>query len=74
MSKTQTTSESSLTQFEQYMLKKIARKAVSKGRHLDNIKYYYEVLNMEADREFFEDNKTTLNSTLTEIHQNSLSK
>ena len=56
------------------MLKKIARKAVSKGRHLDNIKYYYEVLNMEADREFFEDNKTTLNSTLTEIHQNSLSK
>jgi hypothetical protein len=62
----------SLTEFERFMLRRIAKKVVIQGNHFGNIEFFYRVLTEEAAKEFNEDNIPTLNGLLEDIHKKSL--
>lgn len=65
----------SITKFQIFLLKYIARKIVIQSHHhKTNIITYYKILNKAAEEEFIEDNKTTLDDFLKECHNLSLKK
>ncbi|KKM26157.1 hypothetical protein LCGC14_1587660 [marine sediment metagenome] len=53
-------------------LQKICEKAVIQGNHKERIIAYYVELVRAARKEFYEDNKPTLDAFLTECFQESL--
>ena len=56
-----------MTKFENWMLKRIARRLVVQSpSHASNIAKYYEIMTEAAEKEFREDNVPTVNSFLQE--------
>ena len=66
-----------MTMFYLWVLKKITAKLVqssANSSHEDNITLYYMIMYNAAQLEFNEDNKTTLDSFLTECFEESCKK
>jgi hypothetical protein len=62
-----------VTDFQKWLLRKIARKVVIQGDHRRRIIEFYGVLISEARREFPEDSRPTLDGFLERCHQEALS-
>ena len=59
--------------FERWFLKRLCKKLVIQGpAHRRNIIEYYSIMQEAAKKEFYEDNKPTLDSFLEECHKESL--
>ncbi len=63
-----------MTRFQRYILKRIAASVVKQGWHRKRIIEFYHILIEAARKEFTEDNEPTLDSFLTECHQEALNK
>ena len=62
-----------LNNFEVWLLKRIAKKAVKQSfDHEKNIKLYYKIISDAAREEFKEDNKLSLDGFLKDAHNESL--
>lgn len=63
-----------MTWFQIWIFKRILRQQVRQGPHKENITELYRYIREAAEKEFYEDNLVTLNSSLTEYFENSLRK
>jgi len=63
-----------MTNFQKWLLRKIASRIVIQGNHRRRIIEFYGILIDEARKEFIEDNKPTLDNFLRECHQESLDR
>ena len=58
-----------MTRFERWMLKRITKRIVIQSHeHRNNIIEYYNIIYDAVKKEFYEDNKITLDSFLSECH------
>jgi len=63
-----------MSRFQRWMLSRITRDLVIQGPwHQDRITEYYEIMHRAARREFFEDNRPTLDDFLQECHSDAAS-
>lgn len=63
-----------MTDFQKWLLRKIASKVVLQGDHRRRIIEFYGILINAARKEFTEDNKPTLDGFLEECHKEALDK
>jgi hypothetical protein len=67
--------EANMNKFERWIIKRAIAKEVRQGfSHPDRITALYRMIRVACEREFFEDNVPTLNSSLTEWFNASLRK
>jgi hypothetical protein len=60
----------SITKFEKWILRRICRRLVIQSHeHKNNIKTYYKLMYEEANHQFTEDNKPTLDGFLSDCHK-----
>lgn len=63
-----------MTHFQKWVLRRISRDLVIQGpRHQTRITEYYEIMHRAARKEFFEDNRPTLDDFLCECHTDAAS-
>jgi len=60
--------------FRKWMLKRIIRDVVKQGGHKENIVQFYGLLIEGFDKEFTEDNNTTLDYFLTDCHTEAMER
>ena len=65
--------QNEMTKFEMWFLKRVIRKQVIQSEHHDRrITNLYTMIVDAARKEFYEDNKPTLDDFLKELHQKAL--
>lgn len=64
--------EGNMTNFQKWLLTKIAKKIVIQGTHRKRIIDFYSICINAARNEFTEDNKPTLDDFLSKCHQEAL--
>ena len=63
-----------MNNFERWVLRRIAKRAVIQGNHKSRIMEYYQIIIRAAKNEFTEDNNATLNGFLRECHTQAFKK
>ena len=63
-----------MTDFQKWLLRRMARKIVIQGNHRSRIIEFYRILLYAARTEFREDNDVTLNDFLEECHKEASNK
>jgi len=62
-----------MNRFEKWLLRGLCNRLVTQGPyHRENIIEYYRTMSEAAKKEFYEDNKVTIDGFLTECHDVSL--
>ena len=63
-----------MTNLYRWILSRIAKKLVIQGpQHQEHITEYYEIMHYAARKEFYEDNRPTLDDFLQECHSDAAS-